>query len=248
MSEPASDLIIEASTSHASPVHREEKRGSFTVITSRDGRAEYKTVVTGAPAALSLDKKRELVTLTGSLLAGYFRSLGLRDGFCALVVGFGNPSVTSDSLGSLVADRVLADGERSFVCRPFTKAKTGFDSVQTVRSAALRASADVIVAVDALAARYAERLGTVIQLSDGGIAPGSGVSCASGEISRATMPCPVVSLGVPTVIRYGGTPSMFVTPADVDTVTETFSIILAGGINSALTGNINARPNHGTHI
>ena len=54
--------------------------------------------------------------------------------------------------------------------------------------------------IDALAAKTSERINRTIQISNAGIAPGSGVGNHRNEISAATMGIPVIAVGVPTVI------------------------------------------------
>ena len=243
---PLSDLIIESTIESAennhSFSHSEIVRGSFSVIVSSSPDLSYDTIVCGCPTALGFGQKRELYCLIGDVIGKYLKKSALESDFCALVAGLGNPYVTPDSLGTLAANKISVDGERIFSVTPLTKAKTGLDTASIVRFAAKESRADVIIAVDSLSARFKERLASVIQITDAGITPGSGVSGASSEISRATMSCPVISVGVPTVIRpdmlgsYDG--SLLVTPASVDSVTETFSSLIASGINLSLRGNM----------
>ena len=59
---------------------------------------------------------------------------------------------------------------------------------------------DALVVIDALAAKSSERLNRTIQISNTGIAPGSGVGNHRNEITEKTMGIPVIAIGVPTVI------------------------------------------------
>jgi len=59
---------------------------------------------------------------------------------------------------------------------------------------------DLLIAVDALAARNLSRLHTTIQLADTGITPGSGVGNKRRGISHDTIGIPVIAVGVPTVV------------------------------------------------
>ena len=101
---------------------------------------------------------------------------------------------------------------------------------------------DLIITADALAARSRERLHTVIQITDTGITPGSALSHTNEEISRRTMPCPVLSIGIPTVISTAAltgedeTEPMFVTRADSDRITDRCASVLAGAVNAAVFG------------
>jgi spore protease len=59
---------------------------------------------------------------------------------------------------------------------------------------------DLILAIDALAARSSTRLGTTIQLTDTGIHPGSGVGNHRHSLTQKTLGVPILAIGVPTVV------------------------------------------------
>lgn len=168
----------------------------------------------------------------------------------ALVVGLGNTDITPDSLGPFVADRVLAtrhlsnelkqdlglEGLKSVCClSPNVLGKTGIESYDLITAAAKMINPDIIIAVDALAARSPERLCRTIQISDSGICPGAGVNNARKELSFGTIGIPVIAVGVPTVIDANGffkaDENMMVTPKEIDLLTEKAVQILSRAIN-----------------
>ncbi|MCL2406526.1 MAG: GPR endopeptidase, partial [Defluviitaleaceae bacterium] len=59
---------------------------------------------------------------------------------------------------------------------------------------------DVVIAIDALAARNARRVNSTIQFSDTGLSPGSGMGVGRTALSMETLGVPVVACGVPTVV------------------------------------------------
>ena len=63
-----------------------------------------------------------------------------------------------------------------------------------------RLKPDLVIAIDALAARSLHRLNTTIQISDTGIYPGSGVGSRGQGITPQTLGIPVLAIGVPTVV------------------------------------------------
>ena len=191
-----------------------------------------------------------------------------------LVVGLGNGELTADAVGPDALKRVCATrnlreyDEEMFVslgcCElscisPGVLGKTGIESAEIVRSVARYARPHLVLAIDALAARSPERLASTVQLSDGGIAPGSGIGNTRVAIDRGSMGCPVISIGVPTVVdsstlvydalRQAGISedevgdslravlkngkSFIVSPKDADTVTEAVSKLIAEAINRA---------------
>ncbi len=79
---------------------------------------------------------------------------------------------------------------------------TGMETADLVQGAAEHAKPCAIIAIDALSARECRRIGAVIQVTDTGIQPGSGVGNHRAGITRETMGVPVIAVGVPTVV-YG---------------------------------------------
>ena len=133
-----------------------------------------------------------------------------------LVVGLGNPAATPDSLGPKVLEHLQVTRHLSLeygteFCErngypvlsglaPGVMAQTGMETAEIIRGVVKETKPDLILVVDALAARSAKRLGTTIQLSDAGIHPGSGVGNHRNSLTEETMQIPVLALGVPTVI------------------------------------------------
>jgi spore protease len=79
-------------------------------------------------------------------------------------------------------------------------AQTGMETGEIVEGIVKKIHPDALIVIDALAAKSSERLNRTIQISNTGIAPGSGVGNQRNEITEKTMGVPVIALGVPTVI------------------------------------------------
>jgi len=124
-----------------------------------------------------------------------------------LVVGLGNRDVTPDSLGPDVVDNIFIDRhyneEGNIVLSgmvPGVMAQTGMETAEIIKGIVNEAKPDIVIAIDALAARNSSRLNTTVQLSDKGIHPGSGVGNHRTGITQETIGVPVIAIGVPTVI------------------------------------------------
>ena len=132
-----------------------------------------------------------------------------------LAVGLGNPHMTADAIGPETLRRATAtrhlkehDPEmyRALGCCEFSMfapgvlGQTGIESGELVRGAIERVKPHLLVAVDALAARSCERLASTFQLSDTGLSPGAGVGNFRLPMNRESMGCPVLGVGVPTVV------------------------------------------------
>lgn len=128
-----------------------------------------------------------------------------------LVVGLGNREVTPDALGPYVVDNLyitrhlIAEGLVSSVreisaISPGVMAQTGIESSTILRAICDKINPDVVIAVDALAAREPERLNSTIQICDTGISPGAGVGNNRIMLNEETLGVKVIAIGVPTVI------------------------------------------------
>ena len=195
-----------------------------------------------------------------------------------LVVGLGNRDITPDALGPRVIQNLkitrhivkeygkVGMGEEkvhlvsSLV--PGVMAQTGMETMEIIRGVIAETKPDVVIAIDALAARSMKRLNCTIQITDTGINPGSGVLNLRTGLNQESLGIPVIGIGVPTVVdaativhdaiahllesleeaemeEFLGeliTPrlhSMFVTPKDVDETVKMLSYTISEGLNMA---------------
>ena len=183
-----------------------------------------------------------------------------------LIVGLGNREVTPDALGPEVVGNlritrhlVREYGSAAFGTErvhlisgivPGGMAQTGMETLEIVRGVVEETKPDVVVAIDALAARSTKRLNRTIQISDAGIHPGSGVGNHRHSLTRETIGVPVIAIGVPTVVDAAtivydavrdrnavpsGLNTMFVTPKDIDETIKSLSFTISEALNIALS-------------
>ena len=148
------------------------------------------------------------------------RKLGQLHNLCkndvVLVVGLGNWNVTPDALGPKTIARVLVtrhitgtdavaseieDSVRP-VCAvtPGVMGLTGIETGEIVRGIVDRVQPNLVVAIDALAARSINRINRTIQMSNAGVNPGAGLGNKRMELNAKTLGVPVIAVGVPTVV------------------------------------------------
>lgn len=181
-----------------------------------------------------------------------------------LVVGIGNSQITPDALGPKVAEGILATRHIGHslkkelglenlnsvsVLSPGVLGQTGIELYELITSAVQTVKPDLVIAVDALAARRLSRLGCTVQISNTGITPGSGVDNARKEISLKTLNVPVVAVGIPTVVDahtlisdLGGglkadfkeSENMIVTPKGIDLMIDRAAELLSFSLNTFL--------------
>ncbi len=197
-----------------------------------------------------------------------------------LVVGLGNAGITSDSLGPQVVENMRMTrhiireyglksmGEekmhRTSGIVPGVMAQTGMETSEIVSGVVGETQPDVVIAVDALAARSTKRLNRTIQITDTGIHPGSGVGNHRTGLTEENLQVKVIGIGVPTVVDAATivhdsmahlldaldeaeqkefleemiSPhlhSFFVTPKDVDETVKYLSFTISEGLNMAFS-------------
>ena len=131
-----------------------------------------------------------------------------------MIAGLGNRMITPDSLGPRVAEQVYVtrhiteympdamDHPLRSVCSvaPGVLGVTGVETSEIVRGIVEHVKPDLIIAIDSLAARRASRISTMIQLTDTGISPGSGVGNTRAGLTLESLGVPVMAIGVPLVV------------------------------------------------
>ena len=197
-----------------------------------------------------------------------------------LVVGLGNSAITADSLGPHVVDNLYITRHmiREYGLKsmgkermhrvsgiiPGVMAQTGMETSEIVQGIVAETKPDVVIAIDALAARSTRRLNRTIQITDTGINPGSGVGNHRVGLTEENLQVKVIGIGVPTVVDAATivrdsmahlldaleeteqkefleemiSPhlhTMFVTPTDVDETVKYLSYTISEGLNIAFS-------------
>ncbi len=205
----------------------EEKEVKITTVrieTENGAKAMGKPVGTyltlEAPNMADADEgyHREISETLAGFLEKYMKDTEEKQekGYSVLVVGLGNREVTPDALGPYVVDQLnvtrhivqeygryaVGKGGSRIVSAivPGVMAQTGMESAEIIRGIVNETTPDLIMVIDALAARSTKRLNRTIQISDAGIYPGAGVGNHRSEITKDTMGIPVIAIGVPTVV------------------------------------------------
>ena len=198
-----------------------------------------------------------------------------------LVVGVGNAQITSDALGPMTASNIFSTRHISDEMRrraglsaelrsvasisTGVLGSTGIESSELIKSVCDSLKPCCVITVDALAAGSVRRLGNTVQLSDTGIAPGSGIGNSRKRIDKDYLGVPVIAIGVPTVVdavslscelsgiapcdmpakRLETAQGLIVAPKDIDLMVENASYLLGLSINCALQKNLSAQDLYG---
>ena len=155
-------------------------------------------------------------------LSGYIKELieklGLLDkeDLSVLIVGLGNRQVTPDALGPYVVENLcvtrhivkeygkyamgMEHANLVSAIIPGVMGQTGMETVEIVKGVVEETSPDLVIAIDALAARNSRRLNRTVQIADTGIHQGSGVGNHRNGLTKESLGVPVIGIGVPTVV------------------------------------------------
>ncbi|MDO4547565.1 MAG: GPR endopeptidase [Clostridia bacterium] len=234
----------------------------------------YITVETQAATRRDVDARKGLCALLGEEIS---RMLPQNEAE-VLVIGLGNSRITPDSLGPRVVEKTLVtrhiqrklpesmDERMGLVCAiaPGVLGVTGVETIEMARGIIAQVRPNVVIAIDALAARSTDRVGNAIQLTDTGIQPGSGVGNHQSALTEKSLGVKVLAIGVPTVIyahtmisdaleilsgkeqeektinsiceKLSESPigELVVTPREIDEMIDDIAQVLAEGINLAL--------------
>lgn len=212
-------------------------------------------------------------------IARHLRNLiSLEQETSILVAGLGNLAITADSLGPHVVEnlRITRHMIKEYGLKslgkermhrisgiiPGVMAQTGMETSEIIQGVVQETKPDVVVVVDALAARSIRRLSRTIQITDTGIHPGSGVGNHRNGLTEETLKVKVIGIGVPTVVDAAtivhdsmahlldaleerekkefleemiapNLYSMFVTPKNVDETVKYLSYTISEGLNLA---------------
>lgn len=129
-----------------------------------------------------------------------------------LIVGLGNEEYLSDALGPKVIQEIYATkhllSQEVFsslapICAidPGVTSKTGMETASIIQALVKKEKFSFVIVIDSLATMSIERLYKVIQITDTGIEPGSGVQNHRLPIHEKSIGCPVISIGVATVVE-----------------------------------------------
>ncbi|WP_342537265.1 GPR endopeptidase [Sporosarcina sp. FSL K6-3508] len=188
---------------------------STTVKVTAEGQEEigkakgtYVTLTIPTLAVHETDELQKLCKLVVEKMDALIKEKVLGKVGKLLFVGLGNPDITPDAVGPITMDSVKeiipdyyeADDSGVIVYAPGVTIQTGLETASFVKAIVDEGKPDVLIVVDALAARSSSRLCRTIQLTDTGIHPGSGVGNSRKELSEQSLGIPVIAIGVPTVV------------------------------------------------
>ena len=222
------------------------------LVSQKDKKNDYSTIffedITDYESYLNLQK-----VFTKELI----KYINIKENDIVIIIGLGNIKSTPDSLGPLTIDKLLptrylfelGDVEEGYtnvsIYKPDVMGNTGIESIAIIKSIVKDINPTKIIIIDSLKASNKDRLIKTIQITNSGINPGSGINNSRGEISKKTIGCDVVAIGIPTVVDMSTNvkENFIVTPTNIDFVIERLSSLIASSLNKSLHKNYNRQIN-----
>ena len=147
-------------------------------------------------------------------LKEFLDDLNLKKDDKVLVVGLGNEDFSADALGPMAAKEVVVtshlftiedfeikEGTRQVsLLTPGVMGQTGLETADIVKSVCDFYKPRVVIFIDALATKNMNRINKVIQVTNTGIAPGSGIGNNRKALEKEYLGCDCICIGVATVV------------------------------------------------
>ena len=230
----------------------------------RLGKQKGRYITIEAASLIDSNEERYHINVSEELKKAIISMLSMHNNIRhILVAGLGNHDAMPDALGPVTVSNLRItrniDEDAEYIISaivPNVMAKTGMESAEVLQGIVAMTHPDLVIVIDALAARRMERLGRTIQITDTGIAPGSGVMNRRKKVNKEVLGVPVIAIGVPTVIDAGTivydviskissdedakelkkyiddySENMYVTPKDIDDYIKRVSYTLSEAIN-----------------
>ena len=220
-------------------------------------------------------KRNEIIGELSKDLKAFLKEKNFEYGDTILIVGLGNKFITADALGPETANRVYVTNHifeidpeslekgcsRVYVLTPGVMGQTGMETSDYIKAINDKINAKFIIVIDALASLNIKRINKMIQITDTGINPGSGIGNKRKGINAKAFKTNVIAIGVATVVEASNIIyqvleqnnikkdqqikefleqseyQLVVTPKDIDEDVKHLSEIIASSINKAINKN-----------
>ena len=168
-----------------------------------------------------------------------------------LIVGLGNESLTSDSIGpktikyitpnSHIYNNMITNSKKISVLEPNVIGNTGINTNTIIKAISKIIKPDLIILIDSFITNNINNLNKTITITNQGIIPGSGIKSNNNEISKQTLGIKILTIGIPTALEINNYKNskntLIMSTNDIDEYVNTISNILGNSINEILYNN-----------
>lgn len=123
-----------------------------------------------------------------------------------MVICLGNENILVDSLGTRVFNSLISKSsnqvsDKIFAVSPNVYSKTNIPTFDYIQALKNKIKPEICLIIDSLSTTSVVRLGSSFQICDSGINAGSAYNKKSKLICKETLGLPVISIGVPFVLK-----------------------------------------------
>lgn len=165
-------------------------------------------------AILEVNKKKydDLINAFSNIIKEYLNYYKVKKEDPIFVVGLGNCNVTPDSLGPKVIEMINVTShlfklninennmQNVYALSPGVMSQTGLETADIICNLVSNLNPKLVIVIDALASKSLSRINRTIQINNTSISPGAGIGNFRKKFSYDTLGCPVIAVGVPTVV------------------------------------------------
>lgn len=172
----------------------------------------YYTLTSDAILEVNKKKYDDLENVFSNIIKEYLTLYKVKKEDPIFVVGLGNSSVTPDSLGPKVIEMINVTShlfklnmnednmQNVYALSPGVMSQTGLETADIVCNLVSNLKPKLVIVIDALASKSLTRINRTIQINNTSISPGAGIGNFRKKFSYETLGCPLVAIGVPTVV------------------------------------------------
>ena len=203
------DLIIEKDYDNSAS-KEQIKNKKYTIDRITTNNKKYTTI--SFEDITDKDNFKEIENTFINELKLFLKNIKIKKEEPVLIIGLGNSNSTPDSLGPKTIDNILVtrhlytlgeveDNYQNVAAfKPEVTGVTGIETKDIIYSLTKTVNAKLIIVIDALASSSIKRVNKTIQITDSGIAPGSGVGNNREALDKDNLNVPVIAIGIPTIV------------------------------------------------
>ncbi len=179
-----------------------------------------------------MQNKKQIKKELMKILRVLFKDLKKAD---PLIIGLGNSSILSDSLGVRTTNKVMVTNHftdflnipKVALFNPEVIEKTGISSYALIEMVVKKLKPSVIVMIDSLATNNKDYLNNCIEINNTGIIPGGAIK-DNKKIDANTFGIPIIAIGMPLVLELDK--QMYAT-CNVEEIIKAGSTIISEALN-----------------
>lgn len=193
----------------------------------------------------SLIEKNNIKKILKTQLLHFFNLYNINNKSNILIVGLGNISNTSDSIGpksikyitpNLYLNNIITSNKiKISTIEPGVLGTTGIDTTMIIKSINKLIKPNLIILIDSFLTNNINNLNKTLELNNIGITPGSGIHGNNTLLNKKNMNTNVLVIGIPTSLEYlYNNTTLLMSTSHIDKYVNEISEIIGTTLNELL--------------